>query len=919
MSQALKDLDILLEQYENEVAFLENRLIGNNNGGPLMSSYQQMHREAVVKLMQCTEDRKRLQKGLDDAASSTTAPVPPVARKAVSAVPIGFANALSHWFPRTVNDELVDTIEQRIPIFGTSKSLQCGICEKYLGNSGALAAHQEACKRRKITAPPAASAQSKPTPINELFAHRDARLQVAEEDPVKVVKPDQRRKGGARFRKRYRASFKMKVVEITKRIAVQYKLSRGGQAITAEFAGIDASLVSRWTQGYHKLTRFLKRTAGSKGAGNVGRVLFAESRGRKAQYPAAEAIVMVRVDQARQKRMPVTARSLKSWMKAAVKTVEDSKALPDDGGLAALRRPFSASNHWLVRFAERNSLVVRRATNKKETSIAERLPKVQQFHSTLQSFISAPAAPGESSDERFGRFLPENCFNMDQSPLFLDSTSNATYDRRPSITVGISKRKGSDQRFATLTICVRLAGTPDKPVPQPFISIIFKGTGQRISAQEREAYAPGVFVDFQPKAWTDSDTLQRWSDKFIDWTRANCDGKRKMLFLDNLKAQTLGEFRDRLSEGNVKVWLLPPNCTDLIQPVDRHLAQHLKMRIRNLLEDKLMADEAFHQRWLGKGDADLRAKDVRILLTQIVAEAWKQICRDRNFFELGLSTGCVMVKPAVDRDREGLANIHITGLTEAYAFPVAPAHQELAQQAPAEEAEPAEEASAAAGDHPEDVFTTLAAGEIQKAPKRSGKKKNVPKTSAKKAKVEVSSSSSSSDSSEASGSDENNQSEDSLDSENGDNDANEGDAFSPMEQGIEDDDTLVQDLGLLKDHLADSTKALDNAQPLPLPPLGYAFAPLPEGAMRVSSISNRKIYWRIPLGPTGEPDWIVAQIIGGPPDPVALANGITMQLLCTLRMDRKTPAYMREKQTNQLVALNEENFGVEWILLKDAK
>ena len=891
MSKTFQELDVLIKKYTSQIEFFDEKLKEfADEGGARVISYQQMHREAVSNLFDCQTQKNELREALANAASSTASgPAVGAATKKDAAKkdapPIGFAKPITSWFLRTTNGQAVESISQNVPIFGTPKSLRCIGCDKYFGNPGALAAHELACKLRLISTPTSATSSSNPSSISELFAQRDARLQVVQDEPD-VIRVDGRKKGGASIRKRYRASFKLKVVEMCDLITLQYRPKRGSQTIVSEMAGIDSSLVSRWTSSRESLKRFVKRTAGSKGAGNVGRVLFADSRGPKPLHPAAESMVMVKVDQARQKRMPVTARSLKSWMKSAVKSVE-AQIAPDE---SKLRRPFVASNHWLVRFAERHSLVVRRATNKKETSIAERLPLIQQFHSKLQAFISADSLPGESSHLFYGRFLPENCFNMDQSPLFLDSTSNVTYEQRSAVTVGIAKRKGSDQRFATLTICVRLAGKPDNLVKQPFISIIFKGTGQRISAQEREAYAPGVFVDFQPKAWTDSETLQRWSDQFIDWTRMNCDGNRKLLFLDNLKAQTLGEFRDRLGNGNVKVWLLPPNCTDLIQPVDRHLAQHLKTRIRQLLEDKLASDGAFHERWLGKGDADLRAKDVRILMTHLVAEAWKQICRDRDFAELGLSTGCVMVRPTVDREREKIANIRITGLANDYAFPVASALDAPAQDAPigeasAEEADAAEADGSVPADPPEEPLISLAAGEFQRLPKASGKSKRGSKTSAKRAKSRALSSGSSSDDAAALDSDKNDLSEDCLDVDEDDGDLEDTDAVSPMEEGIQDTDIFAQDLGLLQEHLADSTKRLDKPPLPPIPP-GYSFVPQLEGAMRVSSIAKHKLYWRIPLGKAGDPDWIITEIIGGPPDPVALANGITMQLRCNSRLDR---------------------------------
>lgn len=45
--------------------------------------------------------------------------------------------------------------------------------------------------------------------------------------------------------------------------------------------------------------------------------------------------------------------------------------------------------------------------------------------------------------------------------------------------------------------------------------VVFRGTGKRISPQEREQYHPDIHVDFQPKAWVDAPVLQRFSDKYV--------------------------------------------------------------------------------------------------------------------------------------------------------------------------------------------------------------------------------------------------------------------------------------------------------------------------------------------------------------------------------------------------------------------
>jgi transposase-like protein len=142
-----------------------------------------------------------------------------------------------------------------------------------------------------------------------------------------------RRKRGSDVRKRYTASFKLRIVELVGTFKLQMGLKRGEQAKVADMAGIDPSLVTRWKQRLQVLEANARKNAGAKGAGNVGRVVFSGSSGPGAQFPAAEQLVLTRVEQARVRRLPVTGRMIKTWMKAAVKDTSPNAL-------------FTASPHW---------------------------------------------------------------------------------------------------------------------------------------------------------------------------------------------------------------------------------------------------------------------------------------------------------------------------------------------------------------------------------------------------------------------------------------------------------------------------------------------------------------------------------------------------------------------------------------------
>lgn len=783
------------------------------------------------------------------------------------------------------------------------RTVDCSFCKRCFSNQGALASHIPHCHTRNITQTLAlnegsratlkTSGRSVPKEPNwaQMYTEADRRREetVQKEAAARVPK----KRGGASVRKRYRSSFKLHCIRILDSVVRQIGKARGAQAIAAQLCGIHESMICRWARDKAKWQRLELKAAGSKGAGNVGRVLLSSSSGPKPYFEAAEKIVLAKVDQTRFRRCPVTARMMKRWMKTAVEEIEKAS-----GSASPFKKQFVASNSWLAGFTRRHGLAIRRATNKKEVSIQERLPAIQNFHSKLQGYISAPPEATHSDDPIFGRYTAANCFNMDQSPLFLDATSNETYDKRGAITVGVAKRKGSDQRFATLTICVRLDGCADAPVKQPPIGIIFRGTGQRISREERDMYAEDVFVDFQPKAWTDSETLQRWSDMFVGWTKENCDDRQKLLFLDNLKAQTMDGFRDRLAEGNVKAWWLPKNCTDLVQPVDRHLAKQLKSKVKFLLDEYLAEHPDFQAKWHSVSADNLKAKDVRIFLTKVVSKAWKLLCLERDFLCLGLQTGCVMPKVGVDRAAMQLQPITITGLGDVYRVP-----EPIVNSGPSASAfEPSsgleeEEGNQELGSADEASITNLVDGEPELNARKS-------KGLSRSRKVISASESDESDVSD--------------DGEGSDvpSDDEVASAINPFEEEIDDDCEVESDDELISDRMNDSTRAFE--EPIHFEaPEGFAVEPSQiVQNLNLSSLVGRRILWRIPSDADGKPAYIVAEIASGPPDPAAMRRGITFQLRCNKTIDRRTPPYMCHKHSLQSVSLGKETYEREWLLLK---
>lgn len=98
-----------------------------------------------------------------------------------------------------------------------------------------------------------------------------------------------------------------------------------------------------------------------------------------------------------------------------------------------------------------------------------------------------------------------------------------------------------------------------------------------------------------------------------------------ILFADNLHGQTTEEFKRILKrECDTLLWLLPPGCTDEVQPVDAGYGRLFKVYVAQELDAFLLDGDT-----VGRWESNKRtASDRRILFTKRVDRAAEKI--DRN-------------------------------------------------------------------------------------------------------------------------------------------------------------------------------------------------------------------------------------------------------------------------------------------------
>lgn len=333
------------------------------------------------------------------------------------------------------------------------------------------------------------------------------------------------------------------------------------QDAIAEKYKINRSLVSKWVKDKKKITA---------AAATAHKKLLKIRPGNK--YSRLFSLLMTRFKNVRSKGYGVDFNWL--WSKARVAYRELT------GNPSATVR-----KHVITTFLKRHNIRMRARQRNKKAPKQDFEVGLKKWHATTREKL-VRTARNDGYDKKWGRFTPRQRLNVDQSPLPFAVTTKRTYEyigegeEQRNHKVWISQPgSGLDKRQCTLQVCFRPTGG------QPKIGIIFRGTGKRISADEKEAYHPDVDICFQENAWADTNVSVEWVKRTL--TESVKDDERFVLFCDNLTGQVSSEFKEAVAKLGGVVWYGLPGATDLWQPVDAGYAQILKVLIGQLSAKKM--------------------------------------------------------------------------------------------------------------------------------------------------------------------------------------------------------------------------------------------------------------------------------------------------------------------------------------------
>ena len=247
-----------------------------------------------------------------------------------------------------------------------------------------------------------------------------------------------------------------------------------------------------------------------------------------------------------------------------------------------------------------------------------------KWHCTFREGVIKSGSKRPNFDSKWGRFLPAQRINVDQVPLPFAIDRKTTYE--PKVTKENRKDHkvwvanpgpGLEKRQCTLQIAFSPVGSKLR------IAIIFRGTGKRISEDEKAAYHKDVDIYWQENAWADTKVCCEWVNRTLKEGVKDFDDEF-LLLCDNLEGQISYSFKEqvRLIEG--LVWYGLKNATELWQPMDGGVGRILKALIGQEQQDWLESDDNLDL-WMGNAPTPLNAKQRRILITHWVGDSWNKM------------------------------------------------------------------------------------------------------------------------------------------------------------------------------------------------------------------------------------------------------------------------------------------------------
>ena len=220
--------------------------------------------------------------------------------------------------------------------------------------------------------------------------------------------------------------------------------------------------------------------------------------------------------------------------------------------LAEFGGPVQLNRYWAHSLLKRTKFVQRKATT------ARSKHTIANFNEQKESFLTDVVTTVTMEE-----IPPDLILNWDQTGIKIVPCSTWTMERQGAKRVqmvGVN-----DKRQITAIFCGTLLGDF---LP---VQLIYEGKTPR--CHPHFEFPSGWHITHSPKHWSTGQTMLQYVEHiilpYVEKVRKTLgDNKPALAIMDNFKGQITESVSGLLDMHNIHVCLLPPNTTDLLQPMD---------------------------------------------------------------------------------------------------------------------------------------------------------------------------------------------------------------------------------------------------------------------------------------------------------------------------------------------------------------
>ena len=382
-------------------------------------------------------------------------------------------------------------------------------------------------------------------------------------------------------KRKYSLNLKLEAVEYSKTHSI---------SATAKKNFCDRKRIREWMQNEDRLREEINKTPIGK------KKMRFSGAGRKEICTDLNETVFKWIEDGRENRHQISRKMIKmEALKTAGEFIKEKKMKDCT---------FVASNGWLEKFMNRNSLSLRRVTTQCQKTPAE----------LAQSLVNFVMFTRKKRMEY--AYHPANVFAADETAVWIDPIGRTSITNKGAKEVAV-KSTGHEKLRITVMLCAKENGTKCLP----FVLLPRK----RPILEVEKKFKRKLILSWCGSVWMN----QIQTIEFLEKVFGTFAFGNRLLVWDSFRSHISDQTKEKLKQMKIDIAVIPGGCTKYIQPPDVSWNKPFKQKI-----------EEYYNQWLFDGkmsftsSGHLRAPTVETYL-QWVVDAWNSLSSEliKNSFK----------------------------------------------------------------------------------------------------------------------------------------------------------------------------------------------------------------------------------------------------------------------------------------------